>query len=223
MDLKKALEAAQGLGRIDLTLGSVELPNGTVLRNVEVNTPKDERQLHALMHAATGISSVAPVPSPPKAKPKKEDLLSSQMDVHLRDLERASRDKKTVLDSRHTLRLFLGIVGDRPVSALGATECRLFFDEVQFWPKNASRKPENAGASIKEIIKKAKACGVASLASHTSNKHRQRLSVFLNFLLDNDKLQKNPLKGVAKASKFNAEDDTGRAFTQEELDAIFEP
>jgi hypothetical protein len=47
--------------------------------------------------------------------------------------------------------------------------------------------------------------------------------VFLKFLLDNDVLKKNPLKGIAKASKFDAEDDTGRAFTQAELDAIFEP
>ncbi len=223
VDLKKALDAARSVGRNDLTLGSVELPNGTVLRNVEVNTPEDERQLHALMHAATGTSPVAPVPSPSKVKPKKEDLVSHQISIHLQDLERANREKKTVLDSRHTLRLFLGIVGDKHVSDLVSNDCRLFFDDVQYWPRNASKQPKYAGASVRQVITRAKAAGVESPAAHTMSKHRQRLSVFFNFLLDNDKLQKNPLKGIAKTSKFDAEDDTGRAFTQEELDAIFEP
>jgi len=47
--------------------------------------------------------------------------------VHLGDLERAKCEKKTVLDSRHTLRLLVGIVGDmgfdafRHTTATGST------------------------------------------------------------------------------------------------------
>jgi hypothetical protein len=54
VDIKKALDAAQGIGSRDLTLGSVELPNGTVLRNVQVDTPEDEHQPKSLMEAAVG-------------------------------------------------------------------------------------------------------------------------------------------------------------------------
>jgi integrase len=228
VDLKKALDAARSAGRRDLTLGEVSLPNGVTFRNVQIDTPEDERQFRSLVREATQSapmleSSPHPVTSAPKATPKKEALLSHQIAVHLGDLERAKREKKTVLDSRHALRLFLGIVGDKPVGELSADDCRLFFDEVAYWPRNASKQAENAGLSVRDIIAKAKTAGGEAPAAHTLSKHRQRLSVFINFLLDNDHLQKNPLKGIAKASKFDAEDDTGRAFTQAELDAIFEP
>lgn len=228
VDLKKALDAARSAGRRDLTLGEVSLPNGVTFRNVQIDTPEDERQFRSLVREATQLAptlepSPHPVTSAPKATPKKEGLLSHQIAVHLGDLERANREKKTVLDSRHTLRLFMGIVGDKQASALNADDCRLFFDEVAYWPRNASKQTENAGLSVRQIISKAKAAGGEPPAAHTLSKHRQRLSVFLNFLLDNDVLKKNPLKGIAKASKFDAEDDTGRAFTQRELDAIFEP
>jgi len=228
VDLKKALDAARSAGRRDLTLGEVSLPNGVTLRNVQIDTPEDERQFRSIVREATQSSPIAEpsqptVTSAPRAVPKKEGLLSHQIAVHLGDLQRANREKKTILDSRHTLRLLLGIVGDKQASALSADDCRLFFDEVPFWPRNASKQTENAGLSVREIIAKAKTAGGEAPAAHTLSKHRQRLSVFINFLLDNEILQKNPLKGIAKASKFDAEDDTGRAFTQPELDAIFEP
>jgi integrase len=117
----------------------------------------------------------------------------------------------------------VGIVGDKQASALSANDCRLFFDERPFWPRNASKQTENAGLSVREIIAEAKRAGGEPPAAHTLSKHRQRLSVFIHFLMDNDDFQKSPLKGIAKASKFDAEDDTGRAFTQPGLDAIFEP
>jgi len=228
VDLKKALEAAHGVGRRDLTQGEVSLSNGTVFRNVQIDNDQDARQFETVVAKANLSAPVAepsplPATSASKPVPRKEGLLSHQIGVHLGDLERANREKKTVLDSRHTLRLLLGIVGDKPVSALNGDDCRLFFDEVSFWPRNASKQAGNAGRSVREIIAKAKVAGGEPPASHTLSKHRQRLPVFLNFLLNNDLLKKNPLKGIAKASKFDAEDDTGRAFTQSELNAIFEP
>jgi len=209
-------------------LGEVCLPNGVTFRNVRIDTPEDGRQFRTIVREATQSAptlepSPQPVTSAPKTIPKKEGLLSHQIAVHLGDLERAKREKKTVLDSRHTLRLFVGIVGDKQASTLSGDDCRLFFDEVPYWPRNASKQTENAGLSVREIIANAKTAGGGPPAAHTLSKHRQRLSVFINFLMDNDHFQKNPLKGIAKASKFDAEDDTGRAFTQPELDAIFEP
>lgn len=229
VDLKKALDAARSAGSRDLTLGEVSLPNGAVFRNVQIDTDQDARQFQAMVDEASRAIAPhvvkAPVGAvlPAKATPRKEGLLSHQIAVHLGDLERAKREKKTVLDSRHALRLFLGIVGDKPVGELSADDCRLFFDEVAYWPRNACKQVDNVGLSARDIIAKAKTAGCEPPAAHTLSKHRQRLSVFINFLLDNDDLQKNPLKGIAKTSKFDTEDDTGRAFTQVELDAIFEP
>jgi len=38
------LEAAHSVGRRDLALGEVSLPNGTVFRNVQIDTNQDARQ-----------------------------------------------------------------------------------------------------------------------------------------------------------------------------------
>src|ERR1700743_2468446 len=65
VDLKKALEAAQHFGRRDLTLCEVSLPNGTVFRSVQIDTPEDQRQFRELVREATQPAPVAetsPVP-----------------------------------------------------------------------------------------------------------------------------------------------------------------
>lgn len=176
VDLKKALDAAWSAGRRDLTLGEVSLPNGTVFRNVQIDTDQDARQFQAMVDEARRAIAPhvvkAPVGAvlPAKATLKKEGLLSRQIAVHLGDLERANREKKTVLDSRHTLRLFMGIVGDKQASTLSGDDCRLFFDEVAFWPRNASKQVENAGLSVRQIIAKAKTAGGEPPAAHTLSK-----------------------------------------------------
>ncbi len=217
VDIKKAMDAALGIGHRDLTIGSVELPNGTILRNVQVDTPEDERQLKSLMEVSGA--------GQPAAKPQanKDDVLSKQIRIHLADLERAGRQGKTVLDSRHTLALFQGIVGDKSVAEITSNDCRSFLEDVQYWPKHATKRPEYMHLSIRHAIAKAKAADEPRPAQNTLNKYRQRLSVFFHFLMDNQKIGRNPLTGIATPAKFDVEDETGRAFTQEELDTIFEP
>ena len=53
MDLKKALEAAHSVGRRDLTLGEVSLPNGTVFRNVQIDSDRDARQFQFIVDGAS--------------------------------------------------------------------------------------------------------------------------------------------------------------------------
>lgn len=219
VDIKKALEAAQK-GR-QMLLGAVELPNGVVLRNVQVDTPNDERQLQELMRLAAAQSATAA--SPARRNAKAEERLSPLMETHLADLARAGRDGKTVLESRHTLNLFVGVVGNLPASELSGDHCRAFFDAVTHWPRHASIRPEFAGLSIKEVLAKAKTLNEPALSQPTLNKHRQRLSVFLNWLLRNKHITHNPLVGVVSVKKRDAEEETGRPFSQEELNAIFEP
>ncbi|TCV95982.1 hypothetical protein EC912_102330 [Luteibacter rhizovicinus] len=163
------------------------LPNGTVFRNVQIDNAEDERQFRELVREATQTpaSQAADNGAAPCAgRAKQKEMLAHQIGVHISDLERAGREKKTVLDSRHTLRLFLGIVGDKPLSFLSSDDCCLFFDEVQFWPRNASKIPGNKDMSVKDIIKRAKVDGVEPPAGHTMNKHRQRLSAFFNLLIE---------------------------------------
>ncbi|ODV26352.1 MAG: hypothetical protein ABT19_02940 [Rhodanobacter sp. SCN 68-63] len=222
VDIKKVLDDIQNGDATQMHLGTVELPNGVVLRNVQVDTANDERQLQELMRFAAEHSARA-VPAPPKPKVKPEERLSVLTETHLADLTRADRDAKTVLESRHTLNLFIGVVGDIAAHELYGSHCRAFFDAVKHWPRHASVRPEFSGLSVKQVLAKAKSLNEPALSQPTLNKHRQRLSVFLNWLLNNKHINSNPLAGVVSVKKRDAEEETGRPFTQAELDAIFEP
>lgn len=224
VDIKKVLEDAQQ--HTELFLGVVKLPNGVELRDVRVDTPDDERQLHALIQASVPASNAAPpVTFTPytKAEHRKEDFFAHQMEVHLADLERGGRDKKTLMESRHTLALFRGIVGNKVVSELSADHCRNFFDAVVHWPRHATKRQEFAGLGIRETIAKAKAMGEPPPAAATLEKHRQRLSTFINWARRNKLIADNPLHGLVRQKKDVTQDDTGRPFTQDELKAVFEP
>jgi hypothetical protein len=224
VDIKKVLEDAQQ--HTELFLGVVKLPNGVELRDVRVDTPEDERQLHSLIQASVvppntsrAVTSTGYV----KAQHHKEDFFAHQVEVHLADLERGGRDKKTLMESRHTLALFRGIVGNKPVSELSADHCRAFFDAVVHWPRHATKRQEFIGLGVRETIAKAKALGEPPPAAATVEKHRQRLSTFINWARRNKLIADNPLHGLVRQKKDVTQDDTGRPFTQDELNAIFEP
>jgi integrase len=221
VDINELLRDMQG--RIDLTIGGVTLPNGVQLQNVYIETADDERQFRELLAASS-----APVATPKprmeaKAQPIADDFLAARAAVHLDDLKRAGRDAKTVMESRHTLYLLEGIVGDKPVAELSANDCRAFFDAVVNWPKHATKRPDFAGLSVREVLKKAAALNEPKPAAATLNKHHQRLSAFLNWLKTNKVIAENPLLDLVRQDKDEAQEETGRAFTQAELNAIFEP
>jgi integrase len=224
VDINKLLKDAENA--VQLTIGEVRLPNGTHLTNVRIDTPEDERQFRDLMSAATP-SSPAQTPRATSSVERKmhhrDDFFSHQMEVHLADLERGGRDKKTLMESRHTLALFRGIVGNKVVSELSADHCRNFFDAVVHWPRHATKRQEFAGLGIRETIAKAKAMREPPPAAATLEKHRQRLSTFINWARRNKLMADNPLHGLVRQKKDVTQDDTGRPFTQDELNAIFEP
>lgn len=224
VDIKKVLDDAQQ--HAELIVGVVKLPNGVELRDVRVDTPEDERQLHALIQASVPVANSAPpgaLAPYAKAEHRKEDFFAHQMEVHLADLERGGRDKKTIMESRHTLALFRGIVGNKIVSALSADHCRTFFDAVVHWPRHATKRQEFIGLSVRDTIAKAKAMNEPPPAAATLEKHRQRLSTFINWAKRNKLIRDNPLHGLVRQKKDVTQDDTGRPFTQDELNAIFEP
>jgi len=110
VDIDKRLKDAENV--VQLTIGEVRLPNGTHLSNVRIDTPEDERQFHAPMAVATASSptqTARATPSLEREVHHRDDFFAHQMEVHLVDLERGGRDKKTLMESRHTLALFRGM------------------------------------------------------------------------------------------------------------------
>jgi Site-specific recombinase XerD len=211
-DLLEMLDMARR--RHELTLGRVILPNGVVFEQVEINTPEDQKRLDEMM----AVSGVKPAPK----KRMKEKAFLTWMNTHLDDMRVAKRADKTLTESKHCLALFNALVGNKQVDEITTANCRAFFKEMMFWPVNATKRPEYRDLSVADILKKSKEVGEPSPSQSTINKHWQRLSRFFNFLIENEALVRNPLKGVTKPV---VDDDelTRRPFTQEELDKLFNP
>lgn len=225
VDLNKIIADAEAgtLPVSEFTVGEIQFKNGLTLKRVVLDTEKDRADFQSFAKQNGGVGAAeddedAPGPS-----------LTLSIHGHLGDLARAKRADKTIMESEHSLRLLLGVLGEKPVNWIDTDDCRNLLDAVNHWPKNASRRPEFQGMSVLEIVeagRREKALAIAEghtpyePAGATVRKHRQRLSVFFNSLKKAGKLKNNPLHGIPAPAK--DDDEGGRAYTQAELDQIFE-
>lgn len=237
VDLDELLKKVRNGAIKELILSDVTLPDGTRIAQAQLDSPADAAMFGDLMERSRQAES-AEVTSARVAK-RREQLrdasqgiarhaadtlmLSKAMADHLGDLAGARLHQKTVLESRHTLRLFAGIIGeDVPVASLTQDHVRAFFDGVRYWPSNATKRPAYRDLSVPEVIRLAKKNQEPEPAAWTMAKHRQRLSVFLVSLVDGKHLAVNPLAGIRAIATPDSED-TGSPFTDAELKAIFDP
>ncbi|QWF18137.1 site-specific integrase [Lysobacter capsici] len=232
-DAKKLIESVQRAadeGRILEWKATGVRVGGVDFGTVTTHGRQDTLDFIETMKAAAAIAPslpitsapVAPVPEPPASA---GPMLSEAIADYLRDLESAKRDPKTVVESRHSLRILLGVVGDVPASTLSQSHVRAFFDAVRHWPSNATKRPEYRSLSVPEVLALSKARKEPEPAAHTLNKHRQRLSAFVQPLLAARVMSHNPMAGIVRMSAHaaSAEVETGRPFTTAELQAIFAP
>lgn len=234
VDVKKILDDAQraaSSGTIrPWTASGVQI--GRVnLGDVKVNGAEDTRDfintVHALLSHPDNQQEVADIGrvrrDEPPAAAAPEHLLQDEIDGHLADLERRKLNPDTITESKHTLRIFSALTGNIPVRDIKATHVRTFLDAVRWWPERATVRPQYRGMSVAEIIEAGKRENVTSPSAHTLNKHTQRLNVFFNGLVALDLMSKNPLKAIKPEIDTSTDLETGRAFTQDELNAIFAP
>lgn len=205
----------------NVRIGAVEFGNVTTKGRA------DTQDFIATMEAAADLSPAVqppgqPTPAVPATSPS--PLLSQAIATYLADLEAAKRDPKTVLESRHSLRILMGVIGDVPVDTLSQEHVRAFRDAVRHWPSNASKRAPYRDLDVAQVLALSKANAEPEPAAHTLNKHRQRLSAFAQSLLAARALAHNPLKGIVWMTDHAADADveTGRPFTTEELQAVFE-
>ncbi|MBK0025598.1 site-specific integrase [Stenotrophomonas sp. S48] len=237
VDLDELLEKVRSGAIKELILSDVTLPDGTRIAQAQLDSPADAAMFADLMDRSRQVEP-SEVTSARVAKRRDQMrsasqnitshapnalMLSKAMADHLSDLTAARLHQKTVLESRHTLRLFAGIIGeDVPVASLTQDHVRAFFEGVRYWPSNATKRPAYRELSVPEVIKLAKKNEEQEPAAWTMAKHRQRLSVFLVSLVDGKHLAVNPLAGIRAISTPDSED-TGSPFTDDELRAIFDP
>ncbi|WP_165481536.1 hypothetical protein [Xanthomonas oryzae] len=234
VDVKKLLEsarqAAAGGETMDWTADAVQV-NGVNFGRVTVNGLEDSKDFLRVLEAVmekrptAPVAAIAPVAvQVPAAFPQVEAAprLADEIQTHIGDLERRKLNPDTITESKHSLRIFLALTGDIPVRDIKASHARAFLDAVRWWPERATVRPQYRGMSVLEIIEAGKREQVP-VSPHTYNKHQSRLGVFLNGLVNQDLLNKNPLKAIKREIDTSTDLDTGRAFTPDELSAMFEP
>lgn len=227
VDLKKALEAARAAGRRDLIIKGMTLRNGTHVAEAQLETLQDVEMLERLMGQVAEKDPLAAavagyLPQVPKlATVPSGPLLSVCIDKHLTSLGKLA--PKTIIESRHSLRILLGLVGDIPVSTLDADHVQAFMDAVEHWPRNATKHKLYRDLSVLEVLALSKRNGEKAPASATLSKHWDRLRVFISHLRKQRLLQLDPMEGIASPSERRGveEPETGRPFTHDELKAVF--
>lgn len=236
VDIDEVLRRVRRNGVQQLILKGITFPNGAGVTEVEIKTPEDMafwRETLEKMASADPVESIGLLPEhfllkQQETHAKREATgrsvglsLSKAIENHLTDLTNAKLQPKTILESRHTLRLFAGVVGeDLPVSELAQDHVREFFSAIRWWPSNASKRPAYRGMPVLEVMALAKANDEPEPAAWTIKKHRQRLSVFFISLVEAKRVGVNPLAGV-RAVATPDEEDRGSPFTDSELGAIF--
>lgn len=193
-------------------------------QDLQVDGPADNeaflkmaRELGAGPVGASGGAATAP------AVPDDSPMLAAEIEHHLADMERRKLAPDTITESRHTLRIFLATTGDIPVREIKASHVRAFLDAVRWFPSNATVVKKYRNLSVLKMIEAGKRDKVPAPSVHTLNKHNQKLGSFFNGLVNQDLMNKNPLRGIKPDVDTSTEPETGRAFTPKELSAIFEP
>ncbi|MDF3983079.1 hypothetical protein P3W24_12315 [Luteibacter sp. PPL201] len=148
--LELALAAARG-PHVDLT---IELPGG--VRIVTDGSERENGEARALamdLERQRLSASQEPVTV---ATSNPDDMLSVRIDRFIEHMDAQNRSKKNLLDTEHTLRLFLALQGDKMVQAYAADDIDAFMGAMRVWPANASKKPGYRDLSPLEVVTKAK-------------------------------------------------------------------
>ena len=226
--LDLALKAARG-PHVDLTL---ELPGG--IRIITDGSERENAEARALAldlerlrltneAALAAAQSSAPTPSSiaPQAKP--EDLLSARIGKFIEHMAGQNRSPKNLLDTEHTLRLFLDLQGDKPLKDYSADDIDAFMDAMRVWPPNASKKPQYRDLTPKQILEKARRAKSPGLAPRTREKHLDRLRLFFGVWVKRRAVPFNPCDGFQVTNKAQDESRTREPFSSADLQTIFSP
>ncbi|MEX1826916.1 hypothetical protein [Luteibacter sp. CQ10] len=177
--------------------------------------------LAAMQRLASAPPSVLVAPAPPMAPAKPTLLLSAAVELFLKQFGQKQRAESNVLDTGHTLKVLVGVVGDKPLAEVDAQDMDAFFDAIGHLPPNATKHwPQ---LTVTEVIIKAKAEGLAGLSHRTQEKHLDRLRVFFGWAFERGDIARNPAKTLHVMTRAQEDASTREAFTPAELARIFDP
>lgn len=220
-DHKDLLETALAAARGPIEQLTLELPSG--IRITTDGSARENAEASALAMDLERLRLAGPQQTITADTPNPDDLLSVRIDRFIEHMDGQNRSKKNLLDTEHTLRLFLALQGDRAVQAYVADDIDAFMGAMRVWPANASKKPAYRGLSPIEIVAKAKREGSPGLAPRTREKHLDRLRLFFGVWVKRRLIAFNPCDGFQVTNKAQDEARSREPFSSEDLKAIFAP
>lgn len=150
-------------------------------------------------------------------------LLSAAIETYIGDCKRKRLSPRTLEGYVFTLNLLKEIVGDVPVSRVSADHIREMWDIVRWMPKNPRSNAKLRGLTPFELAEIGKEEHVAAPSSHVLNRHWRTLRPFFKSLVKSKELASSPLDGLDLVIDEKCEPKIGRAFTNKELAAVFNP
>jgi len=163
-----------------------------------------------------------PLPSSTEVIKKTGPLFSERAAIHISEMRRVGRSAKKVLDTEHTLGLFLALVGDRAVENYKTDDVRKFLDVLEHYPSNATKKAVFDGLTPVEILNKSRQGSYELLSMRTKEKHRDRIASFFNALANEDLIGKAPHKAIPNRAKSSTDEPSRDPFNRQELEALFD-
>lgn len=127
---------------------------------------------------------------PPLAKP-----FSVLAKRHIENMSRNPKTRKgSTKDAIRALTVFLQVMGDRSVEAIGPDDISYFANILAWWPKGGIKKPIFAKKSPAEIARYVKQNKLEKLKLTTQSKHLLYIDAFFNWLIRSKDISQNPLR-----------------------------
>ncbi|MDZ7852363.1 MAG: tyrosine-type recombinase/integrase [Halomonas sp.] len=150
--------------------------------------------------------------------PQSSPCLTSLLEEYSQLQKRSAISQKTIDDKAALVRLLAKVVGDVPISSVGAKEAREFRDIALQLPPLAARKlskhPELKISDFVYLVDEEKAISIT-----TYNNYVKNLSAFFNFAIEQGYIDNNPFKNmrIKQNVKSNAWRDV---FSSDDINAI---
>ncbi|WP_234709894.1 hypothetical protein [Xanthomonas citri] len=185
------------------------------------NAAKDlDRFIKTILNIALKNGCALPGPTQQPAEKGKVLFLNSEIAKYIESMEGECADPTNISTTEHSLKIFLGVIGDKAIGEIEPDDISTFKNALRWWPPNATRKREFDGLSISEIIQKGKANNLPEPSANTTNNHMAKVNKFFNNLVAKRKLAHSPMQGVELRIRHSGPIEE-RLFGPHDLEAIF--
>ena len=167
----------------------VEVPCTPCTGDIQTTSAKVEPESTPSGNEASGSTTPAPDPTP---LTKPFSVLAKR---HIENMSRNPKTKKgSTKDATRALTVFLQVMGDRSVEAIGPDDIGYFTNILAWWPKGGTKKPifdKKSPAEIAQYVKKNK---LEKLKLTTQSKHLLYIDAFFNWLIRSKDISENPMR-----------------------------